>query len=146
MRVDKFRSTAAKRAGRQVMIRYAFTLVGLVVGLALLAGVALFVQYRRLDEQSAQALKATVEGRSALLSTRAAAAIQQVKRARNSMEIAMDDADLVAPEISSQLQRINDAEQAQKPLGTYWSADTRTPMQRVEILGNRQLPNSLNET
>ena len=145
MQVDKFRSTAAKRAGRQVMIRYAFTLVGLVVGLALLAGVALFVQYRRLDEQSAQALKATVEGRSALLSTRAAAAIQQVKRARNSMEIAMDDADLVAPEISSQLQLINDAEIAQKPLGTYWSADTRTPMQRVEILGNRQLPNSLNE-
>lgn len=50
--VDKPSPTAASQAGRQVMKRYALTLLGLVLELALLAGVALFVQNRQLIENS----------------------------------------------------------------------------------------------
>ena len=136
---------SAKRAGEQVMKRYALALFGLVIVSALLAGAALHAQYRQLDEQSAQSLKATVNGRAAILSAHTAAASQQVKRARDSMENAMEDADYVSPVISKQLHTVNDADLWQKPAGSYWIAKTRKPTQIVEVLGSQLLATKIND-
>jgi PAS domain S-box-containing protein len=136
---------AASRAGRQVMRRYALTLGGLLAAFALLLIVAIVIQYQRLEEKTEVALKERVASRSAVLTGRTAVAIQQVTRSRDAMESAMKRSDMRFEDVSGQLERVANAERAQKPIGTYWSVKTSDSKRVVEVIGDEALPSRLDD-